>query len=440
MRSLVQAPTSVEAVAGRGSETAQPESWRRLEVLLAVVGTVLIATRIVILPQLLLTAGDVLAVALVPLWFPVTRRYLGARLVLLLGVLAVLAGALLTAGSADDHPTSTGGLLLAISLVFGTLACFGFLLWAREKVSDAVLGSAFGFGLLIGVSQTSALYSANPWRFGFSVPVAVLVLGLCAVSRSRWLALIATLALTLVSALTDARSSFALLLLTAALLTWQLRPRQTNRRSSALRALLGLGLFGAIVYNIGQSLIVNGYLGAITQQRSVQQINETGSLILGGRPELTATLALMRDHPMGFGSGTRPNHHDITVAKEGMASIGYDPDNGYVDNWMFGHGFALHSVTGDLWVQSGLVGLVLAATILFLTLRGVSRRVSVSAASALLLYVGFKTIWNLFFSPFYSSISLLELSLALTLIRRTPDPGPAVGSEDDVTPVPAETG
>jgi hypothetical protein len=305
------------------------------------------------------------------------------------------------------------------------LASFGFLLWAREKLGDAVLATAFGFGLLLGVSRTSALYATNPWRFGYSVAVTVLLLGLCVATRRRWLPLLVTLALAAVSAITDARSSFALLLLTAALLAWQLRPLQTTRRSSALRGILGLGLFGVLIYNVGQLLIVNGYLGSSTQQRSVQQINETGSLILGARPEVTATLALMRDNPMGFGSGTLPNYHDITVAKTGMANINYDPNNGYVENWMFGQGYSLHSVTGDLWAQSGVLGLVLVATVLVMTVRGLSRRISVSAASALLLYVSLKTLWNLAFGPFYSSISILELSLALTLLPKATAPPPA---------------
>jgi hypothetical protein len=163
----------------------------------------------------------------------------------------------------------------------------------------------------------------------------------------------------------------------------------------------------------------------MTQQRSVQQLNETGSLILGGRPELAATVALMRDQPMGFGFGTVPSHHDVTVAKTGMANINYDPNNGYVEKNMFGNGYSLHSVFGDVWAHSGLVGLALVATLLVLVVLGLGRRLSVGNASALLLFVSVKTLWNLFFGPFYSSIAILELTLALVLLPRTE---PAVDS------------
>ncbi len=405
----------------RGTD-AHPEpanSWLRLEVLLAVAVTVVIAARVVILPQLLLTAGDVLVLALAPLWFPVTGRYVGARLVIGLGLLAIVTGAVLTSFSADDHETRTGAALLAATLLFGMVASFGFLLWAREKVGDAALAIAFGFGLLLAVLlRTNSLFWTNPWKFGISVAVTVLLLGFCAKLRSRWLSLVLTVFLALVSALLDSRSSFALLLLTAALLTWQLRPLLSTRRDSAVRGILGLGIVATVVYTFGQTLIVNGYLGVLTQARSVRQVNETGSLILGGRPELAATVALMRDHPMGFGIGTLPNHHDITVAKTGMANINYDPNNGYVEKYMFGNGYSLHSVFGDLWAHSGLAGLALVATVMVLIVLGVSRRLSVNGASALLLFVAVKTLWNLLFGPFYSSISILELALALILLPR----------------------
>ena len=71
---------------------------------------------------------------------------------------------------------------------------------------------------------------------------------------------------------------------------------------------------------------------------------------------MMATLGLMHRHPLGFGSGTIPNYNDIQTAKEGMALINYNPNNGYVEHWMFSHGYAMHSMFGDLWTSYGLVG------------------------------------------------------------------------------------
>ena len=46
-----------------------------------------------------------------------------------------------------------------------------------------------------------------------------------------------------------------------------------------------------------------------------------------------------------------------------MIDINYDPDNGYVNNFMFGNGIELHSGIGDLWAFMGPVGLVVAASL-----------------------------------------------------------------------------
>ncbi|MFP3393593.1 hypothetical protein SB782_33000, partial [Brevibacillus sp. SIMBA_076] len=99
-------------------------------------------------------------------------------------------------------------------------------------------------------------------------------------------------------------SGFAILLLTGVLVVCQLRPTSNTKRASTARVLLGLLLVAGIAYNVGQSLIVDGALGEATQQRTIAQINTSGSLILGGRPELAATAALMQHYPFGFGSGS----------------------------------------------------------------------------------------------------------------------------------------
>jgi hypothetical protein len=409
-------------------ELLRREGWRRAELLVAVLVTFLIAMRIRMLPQQLLTLGDLLVFGLTPLWFPVTRRYLGARGLIFIGLFAVPFGAVLSLLNDHDHRISRGAMAGSTVLMLVFIGSFGFLIWARDKLGSGGLAVAFGFGLLVGVPRSSNLYPTNPWKFGFSLAVTVLVLGAVHMIRHRGLELGAVIVLALVSALTDARSSFAILVLTAALLVWQLRPLQSTRRNSAIRGVLGLGLLALGVYNFGQAAILDGFLGAKTQLRSLQQVDESGSLILGGRPELAATVSLMRDHPAGYGSGTIPNYHDILVAKTGMTAVNYDPDNGYVERYMFGSGFSLHSVIGELWAKFGLVGIVMAVFVLILTLRRVGWTLTGSAASGILLYVSLKTLWNLSFGPWYSSMSMLMLSLALCVVPRSQ---PATGRPPD---------
>jgi hypothetical protein len=163
---------------------------------------------------------------------------------------------------------------------------------------------------------------------------------------------------------------------------------------------------GLSVFQLGQALILDGYLGAETQARSIEQLRTSGSLVLGGRPELAATFALMRDHPWGFGVGSVPTAADVQVAKEGMASIGYQPDNGYVERFMFGGHFELHSV----------VGLALVAVLLGVLVVGVVRQLAHGTASAILIFAAAQSVWNIFFAPFYSSVPFLVIAVALALV------------------------
>ncbi|MFF2772912.1 hypothetical protein ACFVUP_38015, partial [Streptomyces bacillaris] len=193
--------------------------------------------------------------------------------------------------------------------------------------------------------------------------------------------------------------------------------------ASTARVLLGLLVVSAIAYNVGQSLIVDGALGQATQQRTITQIDTSGSLILGGRPELAATTALMQHYPFGFGSGVYANSAQILVAKQGMAAINYAPNNGYVDNFMFGTGFELHSMVGDLWAGYGVAGLALAVALLWYILRGLGQSIARRTASALLIYLAVRTLWSLFFGPWYSSVTLLTLLIGIALLPRVVAPG-----------------
>lgn len=394
----------------------EQSSWRKVELVLVAIVTVLVAMRTNLTHQI--TLGSVFALLLLPAWLPSARRYLSAPMLLGLGFAAAFAGILLTFINSRDHEVGLGTMFDNTVLLVGLLASFGFLLWAREQLGDGALITFYGIGAVLGVSHSDPLYSRGIWKFGYATAVTILVLGLAHLIGKKMLELAIVLALVLAAALTDYRSAFGLLLLVAAFLAWQMRPMQQTRVGSAFRGALALSLGSVLAYFVGQTLILEGYLGETTRARSIEQINESGSLIVGGRPEMAATVALMRDNIWGFGSGTRINHHDLSVAKTGMAAINYDPNNGYVERYMFGNTYGVHSVIGDLWTRFGLVGLALGLLMLFLVMRWVSQSVTTGAASAALLFLASRTLWNLFFSPWYFSVGLLALTLALVVDRR----------------------
>jgi hypothetical protein len=172
------------------------------------------------------------------------------------------------------------------------------------------------------------------------------------------------------------------------------------------------------IYQVGQGLILDGYLGESAQARSQVQIEATGNILLGSRPEMGATAALFLERPWGFGAGTLAGVTDVGVAKQGMAALGYDPDNGYVERYMFGQGFVLHSVLGDTWAAFGLAGIALVVAVLWWSVGSLVTLVQARVASALVLFLGVRLLWNTFFSPLYSSTPLIALTLGLLLQER----------------------
>ena len=413
---------------GRAATSVVPRSNK----IIAVVALVFIGLRVEL--PLGMTVDYLFAAALFPLWFPILRWYRGASTLMLVGLVAIGSGFWLSAFASPTHVIGLGELAGNSIGLFGILCSIGFVLWARSVLPDSWVALWLGLGLLAGVSTGNERFSDNPWRFGFSFAVTVVVLAVAHILNRRfdrrWFDLVAVLALTAISMLTDARSSFAILFLAAILVAWQMRPTKrlrSMRIRSGTGVVVAIGVLAVITYNLGQAAIVAGLFGEATRMRTVDQLNTAGSLILGGRPELAATVSLMAHQPYGFGAGTVLNPADVLVAKTGMASINYAPDNGYVENYMFGGHIELHSVLGDLWARFGIAGLVLAAVILFLVLRGVGVAVATNRASGILLFLVVTTVWVFFFGPLYSAARLLILAVALVLIPKdslVPKPKP----------------
>ena len=113
---------------------------------------------------------------------------------------------------------------------------------------------------------------------------------------------------------------------------------------------------------------------------------------------MAATVALMRDHFTGYGLGVQPGYHDVLIAKAGFRSITYDPDNRYVDRYMFGTTFELHSVIGDMWpgwVCPASSRRSPSAPVIF----GIVRRVVRREAPGVVLFAAVSMLWNVCSAP-----------------------------------------
>ncbi len=365
------------------------------------------------------TTGLVLALAALPLWWSTacsSRRY---RAVVALVSGSIVSSLWLTALHAEDHATSTAWSIEVVAGLTTIAAGTGLLLWAQRWLQPWTVGMLFGVGLLLAIRPGAGMFAENPWRFGFSLPVTVLALALASRPRRRWPEIAALIGLAGVSAVNGGRSTSAILVLTALLVLWQARRPTTSTWIATLRTTAFLAATAATTYVIGQAAILEGLLGEGARERTELQIAYSGSLITGGRPEIGALAALFGRFPLGFGGGTAASPSEILVAKEGMARLNYDPNNGYVERFMFGSGFELHSVLGDLWAWCGLPGLVLGVLLVVTLVLHLVRGINSRTLSGLLTFLILKSLWNLFFAPFASSLSVLVLALGLMLASET---------------------
>lgn len=372
------------------------------------------------------------AIVLLPVWWSALGKFRFARLLLSLAVIATVWGAVLTLFE-TMRPVSTSLLLEQSFALLSLAGGIGVLLWSRTQIGLGGTAIAFGIGALANVVLTGG-NSANLWKYSLAVPVIIIVLGITATNRRRWLDLLALGALAAVCLASDSRSMTSFLLLAGVIVLWQIFMPPGSRSPRPLQTLVLLGVLSLAAFSLLQALILDGALGDAAQQRTQAQIDTSGSLIAGGRPELGAATALISERPQGFGSGVLPVSHDVWIAKTGMSELNYDPDNGYVEGYMFGGQFEVHSVVGDLWLRFGPVGAAFALVLIVCAIYAVARSVSLKAASGLAVWLTLLGAWDTFFSPLLTSSRTLALLFALTAIplaelaSRTTTPTPSTAA------------
>ena len=393
-------------------------SWRLLEQMACLLILFLLGWRLMLRSGM--TFGFLAALLMCPIWIGVIRRYRHGALLFVAAMITLGSGLVLSAFARQEYRyVSIGSVIAESNLWIGTMAGVGVMLWARSLLKLSWISVAFGLGMLLrNITHPDELAATNGWKFIYSIPLTVIALGIASSHRSRRASLVVLVVLAGVSAVLDSRSLLGTLMLSAVLVGWQLRPRSGSRPLAWGWSVVLLAGLAAAIYNLATSLMLEGYLGETIQQRSQVQVRTAGSLILGGRPELAASLALFTHDPRGFGLGVAPNIHDLMVAKTGMTKINYDPDNGYVDRYMFGGHVELHSTAGDMWAMFGLAGIAMAVLIGLLGIRGVAHSMSARDGNSLLIFTVCFTLWNLPFGPLYASVPTLILALGLMLSTR----------------------
>lgn len=362
-----------------------------------------------------------LGVAVCALLLPVTlralRQYRFAPTIAVFAVLAIANGIVLTELTRGWAGTSTRMATANSILLLGVVVTAIALLWVRSLIGAQMMVLGFGVGVLLSVASRGINWD-NPWKFTFAVPCILIALSLPRVWGHRRAQIAVLFVLAAVSALQDSRSLTGMLVVVMALLFTQGAPGTSTSGRAALVA-TRVALVGVGGYFLIQAALLDGALGEQAQARSVAQIERSGSLLTGGRPELGASIALLTARPWGYGSGVFPTGEQVQVAKQGMVALGYDPDNGYVNRYMFGNGFEVHSLTGDLWILFGVLGLAFAVVLALAVGASLVIRLASGTVSAVGAFLALRLMWDLAFSPIGSAALTLAVTLAVLL--------PAVG-------------
>lgn len=360
-----------------------------------------------------LTTGTVVVIALLPVWASSLRDFRFARGLVLLASIALLTGALLHL--LNDGRAFKMSLAIEVGLLFVTgIGGLGLLLWARTIVPLHWIVIAFSAGYLVRVLPAIPS-SDNPWKYQLAIPVTFLLLAFATRAKGVGPSLIVLAAIGLISIAFDSRSYLGFCLLAFVLVLWQMRQRTIDRPPSKLGTVALLMVAVTALYLIASTLLVEGYLGKAAQARTVEQIQTSGSLLTSGRPEWTGTIELMARNPIGFGLGTVPNSDDVWAAKAGMVAAGVDPDDGYVQVYMFGGHIKLHSIAADMWASFGLVGLATAICMIVIMGYSFLDRLGARSANGLICMAAIIGIWDMLFGPIYSNLPDVMLALAILI-------------------------
>jgi hypothetical protein len=305
-------------------------------------------------------------------------------------------------------------------LAFRSVATFGVagltllvLLWSRRKVGVRATLIAYAAGTAAQAVSVPESWADQPWKYAFAWPVSVLVLGWMYRS-SRSVQVCALLGLATYSVVADFRSFAGLCVLAALLIVHQPKAEMPDRRTS-IRTGATLAVVGIMLLQAGTWLAMNGHLGQSIQHRTISQTgNGDHSVLVGARPELGATLALMERSPIGMGLGVTPSTVDRASAEVGIQEFGSSGESEYVNEYVLGERVELHSITADLWLVLGPLGLLLALVVAANVIAGLGRLLYSRALHGALALVGVLALWDLLFSPL-SNLPHVVVALAMLL-------------------------
>lgn len=376
-----------------------------------------------------MSLGGAIALLLAPVTFPPLWRNTRGRWLIVALVALVPSGWLVAQGSLlqDQGRTfSAKFFLFEAALPVGLTASVIGAYWCITKLGLQRSLVLFFAGLLIAAPVFYERLQDNAWKYGLALPVSMLVILFLARSRPL-LVLVITPLLAAVSIASDFRAWIAFLAIAAMLAV--LAGSQRKRPSASRIASFGLiTVFAStiVAWLITQAATA-GMLGAYLEQRTREQLEGSGgNLILGGRPEWGAAIALWRQNPLGMGIGVTPSSDDYwlavrsmpfsTRAQQDISTVAASFQQGLIN---------FHSTFWTFWGVYGAAGVLFAV----LTLAYTSHAAMVASATlksvglrAAVILLMLSTIWDVLFSPMVVPHLAIAIAAALHILQELKRP------------------
>ena len=409
-----QAPSEADPESG----PTQNRRRQRLEMAIAVVLLVCVGVRRELAAAL--SVGDCVALASVPVTWTAVRNARRFSLLLTMSILAAGTTYIMSLLAESSFVVEAWARRVTTLSLLAVPCAVAVFVWGARRLGARRAALAVGVGMFLD-SLPLFQTSPNPWKFGVGAAVSIIVLSLVA-NRRRLVQIVALLGLSGVFLVSDSRSTLAFLAIILGTVVWQAlaswaRWHVPTPRRLAVSQIIVLAVVGAVAMAGVVVASQSGTLGEDAQNRTIAQSSSSAGLLLSARPELGASWALFRNRPWGYGAGVKPRFEDLWVAKQGMAALGYDPENGYVENFMFGGRIELHSGLMDMWAAASIPGGLLLLLIAGMTLAAMMRDLGRLKATPWLFFAALTVVQNVFVGPWTVLPAYLPIVLGAAVLQ-----------------------
>ena len=345
-----------------------------------------------LLPFLLMKHGRLLAA-------PLPRTFL------ILAVFWLMAQVLTDVIRESDLRDYSRGWSKIVFMTLNFCALYLLLYGSRRRLVLFALGVVAG-GYLSFLLNPSAFAENYPWKFGLGPPTI-----LAAVLIAQWRPIYQVLILPSLPILMVGIYSMAVgsrtyagvsFLVTLYVLAQQIAirrrrpPADVSLVRTAVFLVIGVITAGSIL-ELYEYMAVHGYLTEQARQTYESQAVGSFGVLLGGRPATFVSIQAVMDSPL-IGHGSWAKNPDYVSYILDLRHLGYDvhPLSRLGRDLIPTHS---HLMSG--WVESGIMGAIFWLWVLALILRVLANQYRVrEPLGPLIAFIGFLTLWDIFFSPF----------------------------------------